>query len=46
MYNVYKYEKDIHSIYSRAARSDHDNKHDKYDEEVKVKTISNKYIYR
>jgi len=46
IYDVYKYREDIHNIYSRAARSDHDNKHNKHDEEVRVKTINDEYIYR
>jgi len=45
MHNIYKHEEDIYSIYNRAARSNYDNKHDKYDKEVRAKTISNEYIY-
>jgi len=46
IYDVYKYKRDIYSIYDRAVRSDYDNKHNKHDEEVRVRTMSSEYIYR
>ncbi len=46
MYDIYKYRWDIHSVYNEATEPDHDNKHNKCDENDEIRALSNEYIYR
>ena len=46
MYDVYKYKWDIYNVYSEATESDHDDEHNKYDENNEIKALNDEHIYR
>ncbi len=46
MYDVYEYRWDIYSVYDEATESDHDDKHNKYDENNEIKALNDEHIYR